>query len=311
MIFGQCEKNGIKRVFVKVDDEITILDKNISSTLTLLNSYDYGLPLSQFIVRLIKKSSKKTTYISFNDFINDNNRLLKPINSPEVWAVGVTYKRQAKEHDTDIELKQGRKEDLYQYVYDNERAEVFFKGFDRSIIGSNQTLMLRPDSNNIMPEGELVLILGKNSLPICYTLGNDLTAWDIESECPLYLNQAKIWTGSGSIGPFLTPSDIINNPYEIDIKCEVVRKNKIIISSKGSTSGLKRSIEELCYYLSFSNQIPPGTALFTGTTCVIDHDFCLGNDDVVNITSEKLGTLTNKIGTHEFPMINFEKRNNI
>ena len=39
----------------------------------------------------------------------------------------MTYKRQAKEHDTDIERKQGRKEDLYQYVYDNERAEVFLK----------------------------------------------------------------------------------------------------------------------------------------------------------------------------------------
>ena len=55
MIFGQCLNDGVTRVFVKVDDEITILDKSIPSTLTLLNSYDYKLPLSQFIMRLIKK----------------------------------------------------------------------------------------------------------------------------------------------------------------------------------------------------------------------------------------------------------------
>ena len=124
-------------------------------------------------------------------------------------------------------LVKSKKVDLYYYVYKNYRAEVFFKGLPRSIVGPNEKLYLRSDSKLIMPEPELVLIIGNNGLPIALTLGNDLTAWDIEKECPLYLNQAKIcqdqvlWTMDNSI-------ETIKDPYDLELSCKIIRNKKIV-----------------------------------------------------------------------------------
>jgi 2-dehydro-3-deoxy-D-arabinonate dehydratase len=140
-------------------------------------------------------------------------------------------------------------------------------------------------------------------------LGNDLTAWDIESECPLYLSQAKIWNGSGSIGPWIVPIETISSPYSFDLKCIIKRNNKIVLETSGNTSELKRSIEELCYYVNLSNKVLPGSVLFTGTTCVIDHKFGLKKKDVIEISSPSIGNLINEINIHPIEKKNYIKRN--
>ena len=77
-----------------------------------------------------------------------------------------------------------------------------------------------------MPEAEMVIVLGEDSMPIGYTLGNDLTAWDIETESPLFLNQAKIWDGCSSIGPFIVPADQIPDPYACKLICKLLEMGK-------------------------------------------------------------------------------------
>jgi len=307
MKIGQFKLNGEKKIIIIDNGNVYQNIENFSPhTIDLINELrdEY---LSEKILNLIK--NKKFVKISDDEqFIEKNNyQFNKPLDPPEAWAVGVTYKRQALEHDKNIN-ESGKKENLYYYVYANDRAEVFFKGNNRTIFGNEQTLMLRCDSNLVMPEAELVLILGKKGLPIAYTLGNDLTAWDIEKDSPLYLSQAKIWSGSGSIGPWIIPSEKVNNPYDIEIGCTVKRENKIVLNSKGNTSGLKRSIEELCYYLNLSNEIPTGTVLFTGTACVIDHEFGLKKNDEVIIYNNLIGELKNKIDRYKKVEKNFIKR---
>jgi 2-dehydro-3-deoxy-D-arabinonate dehydratase len=159
-----------------------------------------------------------------------------------------------------------------------------------------------------MPEAELVLVIGNNGMPIGYTLGNDLTAWDIESECPLYLNQAKIWSGSGSIGPWIIPCEDAEDPYSFNLRCQVIRNNKQELDAYGSTSELKRTIEELCYFMNFSNNVPSGSVLFTGTTCVIDHDFNLMENDLIIISTPQIGSLENGIKMHKYIERNYPKR---
>ena len=265
-------------------------------------------PLSEYIYHLIKL--KKCMKIGFSEkYLSKNGySLLRPIDLPEAWAAGVTYKRQAIEHDKDLK-KKGKNEDLYYYVYKNERVEIFFKGLSRSIVGPGEKLWLRSDSTLVMPEAELVLIIGKKGMPVAYTLGNDLTAWDIESECPLYLSQAKIWNGSGSIGPWIVPIETIGSPYSFDLKCIVKRNNEIVLEASGSTSELKRSIEELCYYVNLSNKVLLGSVLFTGTTCVIDHKFGLKKKDVIEISNPLIGNLINEINIHPIEKKNYIKRN--
>ena len=307
---GQALISGEKRVIVVRDGAVSVFsDGGPASTLEVLSGCSGLTALSRRIHELIE-SHGPVDIGPEEDVLKapEQFRLLMPVDAPEIWAVGVTYKRQAAEHDNDIETRTGATDRLYQYVYENPRAEVFFKGFARTCSGPNEPLTIRADSEQVMPEAEMVLVLGEDALPIGYTLGNDLTAWDIERECPLYLNQAKIWDGASSIGPYIVPADAFGDPYDCHVKCQVFRGDDCIIDSEGSTVELKRSLEELCYYLAFNNTVPAGTLLFTGTACVIPHDFALAEGDVVSVSVEGLGVLENPMKKLPTPPADFTTR---
>lgn len=295
---GQVLYCGNQHVLIIKDNHAYVLTDKTGpkEVLHLVSACDENRNLRQVIEDVFSKYSFESLSNEF-DLINGKTEatLLIPLNPPEVWAVGVTYKRQAREHDIDMEKRTGSTEELYYRVYSNERAEVFFKGFDRSTRGPGESITLRADSMQVMPEAEMVMVLGKNGLPVAFTAGNDLTAWDIELDCPLYLNQAKIWDGSGSVGPFIVPVDDFGDPYDREVAIEVVRSGNVILESKGSTSELKRSLEELCYWLNYNNGHPAGTLLFTGTGCVIPHDFALEDKDIVTVFVDNVGRLSNPV----------------
>ena len=50
--------------------------------------------------------------------------------------------------------------------------------------------------------------------------------------------------------------------------------------------------------MNYSNHVVPGTVLYTGTTCVIDHDFNLKKGDSVEISTPLIGVLKNTINIH-------------
>ena len=298
MKIGQCVYNNQSYVVIVHENGIYRVGRD-----HLVDTQDLIIragkcPLTEYINNLIKTDIVHKVSNSEDSLAQKGYVLRRPIDTPEAWAVGVTYRRQALEHDQDLRKKRGKTENLYQYAYENERAEVFFKGLSRTIVGSGDDLWLRPDSSLVMPEAELVLVIGNDGLPVAYTLGNDLTAWDIESECPLYLSQAKIWAGSGSIGPWMIPVENTISPYSFDLRCLVQREGEIVLDASGCTSGLKRSIEELCFYMNYSNHVVPGAVLYTGTACVIDHDFNLKKGDSVEISTPLIGVLQNTINIH-------------
>ena len=303
--------------FSSGDDSFLIIIENGSvyrfnegapkTTLDLLQGCFGAYALSNKI-EILKKNYGYKLFCENLDQLFKKRCITKPIYPPEVWAVGVTYKRQAMEHDADLKKRNSESKGLYSYVYSSERAEVFFKGFNRTCVSTMSPLYLRADSSQTMPEAEMVIVLGEDAMPIGYTLGNDLTAWDIETESPLFLNQAKIWDGCSSIGPFIIPADQISDPYDCKLTCKVVRDGEIIINSIGDTSQLKRSLEELCYFLKFNNQVPCGSLLFTGTACLIPHDFALMENDKVIVEMEEIGQLRNTILIHKNIERDYNKR---
>ncbi|MFC1747419.1 fumarylacetoacetate hydrolase family protein [Pseudomonadota bacterium] len=312
MKIGQCIYQGSAHVFVINDAGVFVLDAcKVKSTLQLIDECGTEGMLSGVVTKYLDNNFATKVAELESQMMESGIVMKKPVDSLEAWAVGVTYRRQALEHDRDLKKKLGKTDDLYTYVYSNERAEVFFKGIGRTVIGPSDDLWLRPDSSLVMPEAELVLIIGSSGLPVGYTLGNDLTAWDIESECPLYLNQAKIWQGSGAVGPYIVPVECAPEAYSFELRCVVKRAGQTVIDSSGSTAGLKRTVEELCYYMNFANKVAPGTVLYTGTTCVIDHNFALQAGDVVEVSSPAIGCLRNEIQEHEFPERNFPLREGV
>jgi 2-dehydro-3-deoxy-D-arabinonate dehydratase len=221
-----------------------------------------------------------------------NMYVVIPYRPSEVWAVGVTYQRTMQLHEEDT-LRLKRNEGLYAYVYTSTRPEIFFKGLPHHCVGPNETISIRSDSTRTIVEAELACVYNQKGDIIAFTAANDVTAWDIELECPLFLNQAKIFTGGCSLGPSIVPSIEIGNPLNLSVKCTVVRNDAIIYEGIGNTSNLKRSLDELTRYLLLNNQIQDGALLCTGTAVGIPSHLSLEDGDIVDIFVENIGTLRN------------------
>ncbi len=214
---------------------------------------------------------------------------LIPLQPKEVWACGCTYETSASFRDSE----HGTREGFYAHVYREERPEIFFKGTARICVGPGQNIGLRSDSRFTAPEPELAVILGSKGSVLGYTLANDVSAWDIERENPLYLPQSKMYACSCALGPHIVTVDELSNPYDLLMKCSVVRDRKTIFSGEASTSSLHRKIEVLIEFLLRSNPVPAGSVLLTGTGIIATEESALAAGDIITIQVPEIGQLVN------------------
>jgi 2-dehydro-3-deoxy-D-arabinonate dehydratase len=221
--------------------------------------------------------------------------LLAPLDPPEVWGAGITYRRSREyysEHDTG---HAHREKGIYDYVYEAERPELFYKGSAARSVGPHGTIGLRGDSTLTAVEAELAVVIGAGGRIVGYTVGNDLSAWDIERENPLFLPQSKIFQGSFAFGPVLATPSTIPDPHTLDIHCVIERDGRPLYEGRASTRDLKRRCEELVDWLGRYNPIPPGTVLSTGTGILVPDEHALAAGDVVTIAIDGIGTLRNPV----------------
>jgi len=218
-----------------------------------------------------------------------------PIQPREVWACGCTYETSASFRDAE----HGTREGFYAYVYREPRPEIFFKGTARVCVGPGQAIGIRVDSRFTAPEPELALILGSRGAILGYTLANDVSAWDIERENPLYLPQSKVYNACCSLGPVIVTTDELPDPYALDMTCTITRNGTEIYSGQTSTSRLNRKMEKLVEYLLKANSVPPGSVLLTGTGIIVTEDAALQPGDLVTIRVPEIGELANKAAVVE------------
>lgn len=221
--------------------------------------------------------------------------LTTPIDAPEVWAAGVTYKKSKEARN--YEATQGKldAETFYDKVYDAVRPEIFFKSTAARTVGPNEPVYLRSDSNWQIPEPELGLVIDKDGTVLGYTAGNDMSCRDIEGENPLYLPQAKVWKNSCSIGPSILLKEAVADPYEFQIICRIYRDEELVFEGDAQVNQLKRKLEELVHYLTLDNDIFDGTVLLTGTCVVPPNDFTLNENDRIEIEIPGIGILNNPV----------------
>jgi 2-dehydro-3-deoxy-D-arabinonate dehydratase len=220
-------------------------------------------------------------------------RLLLPFSPPEVWAVGVTYKKTAELHEEDVKASQGAK-GIYDYVFRSERPEIFFKALPQHCVGPLEPLGIRSDSSGTIVEAELAFVYDRDGQIVAYTAANDVTAWDIETECPLFLTQAKMFIGSCALGPGIVPAVHVPAPDDLAVGCEVTRDGHVIFLGEGNTRNRKRSAEDLTRYLLLNNSISDGTVLCTGTAVGVPSTQTIHNGDVVTISIDEIGILRNQ-----------------
>ena len=218
--------------------------------------------------------------------------LRAPIGTQEVWAAGVTYYR-----SRDARMDESREAggaSFYDRVYDAARPELFFKSTAARVIEPGGRIRVRHDSRWSVPEPELVLVVNAAGAIVGYTVGNDVSARDIEGENPLYLPQAKVYDGSCSLGPAIWLSPEPPDPSTA-IAIDIRRDGATAFSGETTVGMIKRTFDDLVGYLRRELTFDTGCYLFTGTGIVPPDDFSLASGDEVRITIEPIGTLTNVV----------------
>ena len=221
----------------------------------------------------------------------DGDQTLPPIGSQEVWAAGVTYFRSRTARMEESEDSGGDR--FYDLVYEAERPELFFKATAPRVRGHLDKIRARADSTWDVPEPELTLAINSNGDVFGATIGNDVSSRSIEGENPLYLPQAKVYRGSCAIGPALVVGAALDP--EVKIAVEIQRGGETVFSGDTDLGQIKRGFDELAEFLFRENEFSVGAYLMTGTGVVPGSDFSLGSGDVVSITIDGLGTLSNEV----------------
>ena len=214
---------------------------------------------------------------------------LIPLKPKEVWACGCTYESSASFRDAEHNTREG----FYAAVYKGERPEIFFKGTSRTCVGPGQSIGIRADSKFTAPEPELAVVLGSKGHVIGYTLANDVSAWDIERENPLYLPQSKMYTGACALGPVIVTADELKSPRDLQMECTITRGGKTIFAGETSTARLGRTVEQLIEFLLRANPVPAGSVLLTGTGIIVTEESALAAGDKVSIRVPQIGELVN------------------
>jgi len=212
-----------------------------------------------------------------------------PVEPREVWACGCTYEMSASFRDAE----HGTREGFYRHVFTAPRPEIFFKGTSRVCVGPGQNVGIRADSSFTAPEPELAVLLGAKGHVLGYTLANDVSAWDIERENPLYLPQSKVYTACCSLGPWFVTPDEITDPYSLDMRCVIERGGQVLFDGATNTAKLGRKIELLVEYLLKANPVPAGSVVLTGTGIIVTEAAALAEGDSVRIECAAIGTLIN------------------
>ena len=214
-------------------------------------------------------------------------RLTLPLTPREVWGAGVTYKRSAdfREEGSGI----------YDKVYSADRPELFFKATASRCAGPGEPIGKRRDSTFTATEPELAVVVGREGAILGFTLANDVSAWDIERENPLYLPQSKVYRGCFAFGPVIVTADEVPDPYALELVCRVERAGREVFAGQASTRQLHRRLPDLVDWLRRSNDVPAGTVLSTGTGIIQPMDVGLEEGDVVTISCPEIGELRNPV----------------
>lgn len=275
--------NSVRVALVEDDGRFRALDTTqvagVRSLMDVLNSPD-PVGLAKFLV------DKNTPALDARLVT-----VLAPIDEQEVWAAGVTYKRSQVARME--ESKAGASH--YDKVYTAPRPEIFFKATASRVSGPGQPLRVRADSNWSVPEPELALVISSSGKLVGFTVGNDMSARDIEGENPLYLPQAKVYNQCCGLGPFVwLPEGEVDRPAT-KIRLTITRGGAVAFTGETDLDQMKRGFEELVGWLVRENDMSHGAFLLTGTGVVPPDNFTLEDGDEVSIAITSIGMLTNPI----------------
>ncbi|MCP4384816.1 MAG: fumarylacetoacetate hydrolase family protein [Hyphomicrobiales bacterium] len=204
----------------------------------------------------------------------DDVDLLPPTDASKVFAVGMNF--------------------ASHFASAPDAPPPLFLKLPTSLTGHQADIMVPPDAQNLHFEGELVIVIGERAKEVSVddashyifgvTAGNDLTERSWQGR-DLQWMRAKASDGFGPVGPYLVTGLDPNNLLL------TTRLNDEIVQQE-STANMIHSPARVVSYLSHYFTLEPGDLIFMGTP---GRTRALADGDVVTVTVDGVGTLSNRI----------------
>jgi 2-dehydro-3-deoxy-D-arabinonate dehydratase len=161
-------------------------------------------------------------------------------------------------------------------------------------VGPGRSVGVRSDASWTVPEPELAVVIDAEGELLGATIGNDVTARDVEGANPLYLPQAKLFAAACALGPAILIPEDWSQPFEIGLRI-LASDGALAFEARTSTERMRRSFEELAAWLVRDNPVPAGSVLLTGTGLVPPDDVALAPGYRIEIHVPRIGTLVNPV----------------
>ena len=147
---------------------------------------------------------------------------------------------------------------------------MIFAKFASSLAGANVTFPIVSPHTDW--EAELVLVVGSGGRDIAiadalgalagYCVGQDISDRDLQlAGSPAQFSLGKSHRNFAPVGPWITTSDEVTNPNDLEIECRV---NGVTFQDS-NTHDMVFSVPEIVSYLSTVCELRPGDLIFTGS----------------------------------------------
>lgn len=218
----------------------------------------------------------------------DRVRLWAPVPDPDkIICIGRNYRAHAEEGGGKVP----------------EAPELFAK-FANSLVGHKWPIELPAISQEVDYEAELAVVIGTRAKDVSaaealdyvvgYTILHDVSARDYQMRTSQWL-AGKGMDTFGPMGPWIVTMDEIRDPQRLQMRLELGGD----VLQDANTSTMVFSVAEAVAFISNVMTLEPGDVISTGTPegvgFVRTPPIYLKAGDVVNITVEGIGTLSNPI----------------
>lgn len=215
-------------------------------------------------------------------------RLKAPIARPgKIMCIGLNYSDHAQETGAAIP----------------EYPMVFAK-YANTVVGMGDPIVLPKVTQRVDYEAELAFVIGKRArgVPVTkalnyvagYMPANDVSARDYQRRTSQF-TMGKTFDTFAPMGPALVTADEVPNPNSLDIQLTINGE----VMQNSNTHNMIFGVAKLVEALSEVMTLDPGDVVLTGTPPGVGDarkpPRYLKEGDVVEITIEKLGTLSNPV----------------
>jgi 2,4-didehydro-3-deoxy-L-rhamnonate hydrolase len=227
-----------------------------------------------------------------------NDAITAPFRPERIYCAASNYIEHANEMGSVLAAK-------------SESKPYMFLKLSNTVVGTNEDIIMPPETSQLDWEVELAAVIGKPGRRISkeraldhvagYTIVNDVSARDlnVRDDYPYKFDwfQGKCHDTFAPFGPWIVPVAAIGDPQSVQMKLTVNGE----VMQQDSTKNMIWTLREQISYLSTIVTLRPGDVIATGTPTGVGmgRGIYLKPGDTIVATIDGIGSLTNKVAAEK------------